>query len=215
MTARLHLLARCVTAGIAAASMLGALPTQARADSVIKRPGARPDYAVELEPHLVLALDGPVWADEGIGLGFRASIPIVDEPIKTINNNMAIGFGFDWAHHGDNNACWWRYRNVYYAYPDDNCNANSFYFPVVLQWNFWLTDIISVYGEPGLAIRYWRYEGPCNYADWDGICDYDDTDVLPIVFYGGARFMFSDSVGLNVRMGFWPTMLNVGASFLL
>ncbi len=213
MTARTPLPARCVTAAIAASLTLGALSTEARAESVIKRPGARQDYSVELEPHLVLALDGPVWADEGIGLGFRASIPIVDEPIKTINNNMAIGFGFDWAHHGDDNACWWYRRNDWGYYADWNCNANSFWFPVVLQWNFWLTDIISVYGEPGLAIRHWSYDQPC--PDWDGICKFDDTDILPLVFYGGGRFMFSDAVGLNVRLGFWPTMINIGASFLL
>ena len=214
MTARIRLLARCVTAGIAAVLTLGALPSAARAESVIKRPGARPDYSVEFDTHLVLALDGPVWANEGFGLGLRASIPIVDDPIKTINNNMAIGFGFDWAHYGDNNGCWWRYRDYYNVYPDVRCDANAFWFPVVLQWNFWLTDIISVYGEPGLAIRHWRYDYPCNYNSWDGICTRDDTDILPLVFYAGGRFMFGDTAGLNVRIGFWPTMINVGGAFL-
>ncbi len=212
MTASAPSVFPCLIGGVAAGLVLGTLAPDARAESVIKRPGARPDYSVELEPHLVLALNGPVWADEGIGLGFRASIPIVDEPIKSINNNMAISFGFDWAHHGDDNDCWW-YRRNDWGYYDHNCRANSFYFPVTLQWNFWLTDIISVYGEPGLAIRHWRYDQPCR--DWDGFCDYDDTDILPIVMYGGGRFMFGETVGLNVRLGFWPTMLNVGATFLI
>jgi hypothetical protein len=31
--------------------------------------------------------------------------------------------------------------------------------PVALQWNFWLTDVISVFGEPGLALGYRRGRG--------------------------------------------------------
>jgi hypothetical protein len=212
-----------MTAGVAAALAVGFV-TDARAESIIKNPGDHPDYSVELEPHLVLALGdapgSPYWVDDaGFGLGFRASIPFLDGPIETINNSMAITFGFDWAHYGDDNACWrgryWDDWRVYYD--DEDCSANAFWFPVALQWNFWLTDIISVYGEPGLAIRHWRYNGPCYYWDPRGdfrICDYDNTDVIP-VFYGGARFMFSDTVGLTTRLGFYPTMLNVGASFLL
>jgi len=212
MTACTHLMARCATATVAAAVVLGALQTEARAESVIKRPGARPDYVVELEPHLLAISDGPAWADGGFGLGFRASIPIVDDPISTINNNMAIGFGLDWAHHGGDNDCWWWRRDDWGYYNNYDCNANSFYVPVVLQWNFWLTDIISVYGEPGFGIRHWRWNQPC--PDWDGMCNFDDTDPIP-VFYGGGRFMFGETVGLNTRLGFYPFMFSVGASFLL
>ncbi len=211
MTARTRSLARCVTAGIAMSLAISALPGEAQAETVIKRPGARPDYSVELDPHLVLLFDGPYWADEGFGLGFRASIPIVDDPISTINNNMAIGFGLDWAHHSDDNGCWW-WDNRRTYYDGHNCDANSFWVPVVLQWNFWLTDIISVYGEPGIGIRHWRYDRPCG--DWDGMCEYHDTDPV-MVFYGGARFMFSDTIGLTTRLGFHPLMFNLGASFLL
>ena len=194
-----------------AACAVWSLTSPARAESIIERPGARPMYSVELDPHVLAALGGPVWADDGFGLGFRASIPIVDDPIKTINNNMAIGFGLDWAHYGEKNRCWDYYHYRY----DYDCDANALWFPVVLQWNFWLTDIISVYGEPGIAIRHWRWEYPCAEGNWAGLCDRDDTDFLPLVFYAGGRFLFSERFGLNVRIGFWPSMLNVGASILL
>jgi hypothetical protein len=74
--------------------------TNANARPVIKKPGAHPEYVVELEPHFLLD-----WADipgpngEGLGVGLRVSIPLFHNgPIDTINNNMAIGFGMDWAH---------------------------------------------------------------------------------------------------------------------
>ena len=63
----------------------------------VKQPGAHPIYAVELEPHL-LVQHSHDWHgdDEGIGIGIRASIPIIDNgPIRTINNSLAIGFGLE------------------------------------------------------------------------------------------------------------------------
>lgn len=213
MIASSRSLGRCIAAATAAAAVLGMTVAEARAESIIKRPGDHPDYVLELDPHFVAALEGPVWADDGLGLGLRASIPFLDGPIQTINNSMAISFGFDWVHYGDDNGCWWWNRNQWGYYDNQDCNANGFWFPVTLQWNFWLTDIISVYGEPGLAIRHWNWDQPC--ASYDGICRFDDTDILPVVFYGGARFLFTERFGMNVRLGFYPTMLNVGASILL
>ena len=44
----------------------------------------------------------------------------------------------------------WRHGNRVY---DDDCSVDVFMAPVVVQWNFWLTPIISVFGEAGLADR--------------------------------------------------------------
>ncbi|HEU5073550.1 MAG TPA: hypothetical protein VFU02_05245, partial [Polyangiaceae bacterium] len=64
----------------------------------IKQPGAHLNYSAELEPQGVLQWDGPSGFDEGLGVGFRAAIPLFHNgPIEKINNNMAIGFGFHWA----------------------------------------------------------------------------------------------------------------------
>ena len=181
------------------------------ASAQIKRPGAHPKYSFELEPHLVLDWgnhEGP-GNDEGIGLGLRATIPFLDNgPISKINNNMGIGFGLDWAHNGD--ACdSWRHGNRVY---DDECTVDVFMAPVVVQWNFWLTPIISVFGEAGLQIErtHWEWKDCPGGSD----CDGSDTDLEP-VFWGGGRFLFGagSSVGGVVRLG-WP-YVSLGVGILL
>src|SRR5689334_14856497 len=97
--------------------------------SIIRHPGDHPRYSVELEPHLLATVfDTP--AGNGVGLGGRFSIPIVDNGfVSSINNNVAIGFGVDWAHYS---GCWHGWRDVgYYDCP----SFNTVLFPVVMQWN--------------------------------------------------------------------------------
>jgi hypothetical protein len=191
---------------------------EARAEGIIDQPGNHPSYSVELDPHLVIQHSAtPVWYDEGVGLGLRATIPFLDGPIKTINNSMGISFGLDWAHFGDNNCYnyyYWEYRNnppdIYW---DHGCRGDSFIVPVALQWNFWLTDIISVFGEPGLAVQYNRWDGLCYYANNWRDCHDDDFDFLPVTFWAGGRFLFGDTVGMTVRLGY-PSV-TIGATFLL
>lgn len=187
-----------------------ALLIPAMAGAQIKQPGAHPKYSVELEPHLVIDWDhdGP-GDDEAIGLGLRATIPFLDNgPISKINNNMGIGFGLDWAHNGDACDGWggWGRR-----YADYDCTVDIFMLPVVVQWNFWLTPIISVFGEAGLQIErvHWEWDN-CGWGD----CDDSDTDIDP-VFWGGGRFLFGkgSNVGGVVRLG-WP-YLSLGVGILL
>jgi hypothetical protein len=197
----------------AGAAACGLMLWSNAASAQIKQPGAHPDYGVEIEPHLLLQWTNRPWGDEGFGPGIRINVPLMDNgPIDKINNNMAIGFGFDWAHFGDICKYWWGRR--FAGQPDDlDCSADVFWFPVVLQWNFWLTPVISVFGEPGLAIEHtrWRWEGYCNGFE---ICDFDGSDTdLEFVFWGGARFMFSDSVGATVRVG--TPYISAGINFLL
>lgn len=162
----------------------------AHAEGIVDRPGYHPRYGVEVEPHLIVG-----WANidtndpipkridfnnhAGFGPGLRLSIPLVDNGfISKINNNVAIGFGVDWAHYGS--------------------NADALWFPAVLQWNFFITDVITAFGEPGISLRYsgnrdhpWNLEG---------------------VFQLGAKFMFSRYVGLTVRAGY--PYFSVGVSML-
>jgi hypothetical protein len=85
---------------------------------------------------------------------------------------------------------------------------------VALQWNFYVHPRISVFGEVGLAIVHerWVWARPCNNPA--GFCEYreSDTSLMNFVFYPGARFMVSDSIGITARLGF--PHLTVGASFL-
>lgn len=181
--------------GLLCSALAGAIAlaaTHGRAETIVKQPGDHYRYAVEFEPHLLLG-----WANidannplprnidfnhnAGFGPGMRLSIPLVDNGfVKTINNNVALGVGVDWAHYGTNSDVLW--------------------FPVVMQWNFFLTDVITVFGEPGVAIR--TISGN-NRTDWhvDGVLQL------------GAKFMFSRNVGLTLRAGY--PYFSLGLSVLM
>lgn len=182
----------------------------------VKQPGAHTRYSFELEPHLTVQWEGggpAYFGNEGLGLGLRASIPLFHNgPISTINNNMAITFGLDWVHFGydRSRAC----REFTGFYCDRDFSANAFWLPVALQWNFYVHPSISVFGEVGLAIVHenWAWARPCNNPA--GFCEFreSDTSLVNFVFYPGARFMLSDTIGITVRIGF--PHLTAGVSFL-
>jgi len=173
---------------------VGLAAGEAQAEAIIKQPNNHPTYSVELEPHLLLGwgfhlnrhdflptdqqLDGPF----GVGPGLRVSIPLVDNGfVSSINNNVAIGVGADFGYY-------------------DHASAGVLWLPVVLQWNFYFTDVITVFGEPGVALRYTRWD---NGTETDG----------QLVLQGGAKFMFGKTTGLTVRIG--VPYVSVGVSFLL
>jgi len=186
-------------------------PAQAE-QSIIKRPGDHPRYSVELEPHLALAFLSPTAGSNGVGIGGRATIPLLDNGfITSINNSVGIGFGLDWLHY---NGCYY-YNGRNYAGGCDN--LNSFYFPVVMQWNFFLSTHWSVFAEPGLAIhhRSWGSDLAC----YDGAgralpcagSGPNRTDVDPFILFVGGRYHFSASTSLTMRIG-WP-YASIGVSF--
>jgi len=196
---------------------LTALPQLAEAQSVIKQPGNHPDYSVELEPHFLFQWTSRDGADDGFGPGVRVNIPFLrNGPIKTINNNMAIGVGLDLSF-GDGYRGWC-YGNRYdknWWLRDDNCSVTEVWLPVVLQWNFFLTKVISVFGEPGFAIAHRRYSYD-RYCDGGNgpVCDDSRAETDPeFVFWGGGRFTFTDTIGLTVRVG--VPYVSAGVHFLL
>jgi hypothetical protein len=201
-----------------AAGSLAALATlttaAARAEGIIKHPGDHPDYGVELEPHGLLEWDNYWWGGTGFGLGMHAVIPFLDNgPVSTINNNMGIGFGLDWGHFSDN-GCGWAYRGFRGALPlGCDVTANSLLFPVYVQWNFFFTKVVSVFGEAGFGIYHdWVSYAPPGGCPFAYGCSDSRTGAFPY-FEGGGRFLFGDSVGLLVRIGY--PMLTVGVSILL
>jgi hypothetical protein len=174
--------------------------SSARAETIIKDPNP-PKYSVEIEPHLNLQyLVFQQYKANGLGPGVRFGIPIMSPGfIKSINDSIAISFGAD----------------VMYLRPTDRandcgpngCDYKSFwalYFPVTMQWNFWLTDKWSVFGEPGAVVQTAATECEriygCKKPSWIGPA-----------FYAGARYHFSDSMALTMRVG-WPNGLSVGLS---
>jgi hypothetical protein len=193
---------------VAAGAALGAatLLVAQQGECQIKRTGAHPRYSVELEPHLLIQHDRNWRArDEGFGPGIRATIPLVDNgPIPQINNNIGIGFGLDWATFDDCDQRWVL----------SDCGADFIWIPVVAQWNFFLTPVVSVFGEPGAAFVYstWHFDGACPIYDEDE-CDDSDLDPFEPVFFAGGRFLFSENIGLVVRIG--TPYVSLGATFLL
>ena len=179
------------------------------ASAQIKQPGAHESYSAELEPHLVVQWsDEPAWDDEGFGLGLRASFPVVDNgPVTTINNSLAIGVGLDWAHFDD--AC-----NIGNLNLNDDCSANDFWIPVVVQWNFFFSKLISAFPEIGLGIQHSRWDiGVCRVGNNFVRCDDEsDTDV-ELVLWLGVRFHVASGVAITLRLGV-PSLL-LGASFFL
>jgi hypothetical protein len=118
--------------------------------SVIKLPGAHPDYLFEAEPHVFAA---PFDQLEP-GVGFRGTFKIVDNGfIPRLNNSIGIGFGLDFS-------------------------RDHFRIPVVMQWNFWLSRNWSVFGEPGGLMDFEKKPKP-RPAIWAG-ARYHFTDRITL-----------------------------------
>ncbi len=185
------------------------------AQSTIRQPGEHPDYSVELEPHFALgAFDPPGnTIAPGFGGGLRLTIPVVKQGfIASINNSIGISFGFDWLHYSGNDVtigpC------AYFApgpagtlictqVAGFNAGPASYlFFPVAMQWNFWLHERFSAFGEPGLAIYYRKAQY------------YPGSDVsLTPVFDLGGRWHFSKVAALTFRLGY--PVFTLGVSFFL
>jgi hypothetical protein len=215
---------RLTTSLLFLVAVLGA--GDARADVIIKNPNP-PKYGVEIEPKLNFnyflfeGYGGRAW-----GPGVRASIPIVSPGfVKTINNSVAISFGLDIMRYEGTGYWYWSnycFRNPrdcpgYYAGYDTGFWALQF--PVTMQWNFFITDKWSVFGEPGLTLRQALYpDYPwCSPPYYDprfyGPC-YRDRTSLYFTFYAGGRFHFSDKLALTMRLGH-PTAFSIGLSIFL
>ena len=139
-------------------------------ENIIKDPNRHPHYVFEAEPHFLLApLGGPLP-----GVGFRGTVVLLPEGfIDKINDSVGLGFGADWT--------------------QDNT-----WVPIVLQWNFWLSEHWSVFGEPGAAFHL-EDRGRRTRGDF--------------TIYGGGRLRFSERVTLTLRVG--HPAFAAGFSFLL
>ncbi len=150
---------------------------------------------MELEPHALFGWFGDAYGGATLGLGGRASIPLVQNGfIPSINNSVGITFGLDLLF----------YQSCYYH---GSCSATSLEFPVAMQWNFFVAQRWSVFGEPGLYV-YHAFLPDCP----AGLPCPTATGVLPAVWAGG-RYHISDSISLTMRIGY-PTF-SFGVSFFL
>jgi hypothetical protein len=142
-TTRLSWLARAgvATIAFAATTLIASTSSIARADDdTISKPGDHQQYHIELEPHMLFGFND-VYSSDGFGIGGRASIPILQNGfVPSINNSVAISFGADLLHYG---GCY---------YTGASCSANYLFFPVALQWNFYVAHKWSAFGEAGIEL---------------------------------------------------------------
>jgi len=198
-----HRSIRVFTAALASLAVVGAalVPCRAYADDTIRHPGEHSIYMVEIEPHLELAYGdwtAGVLGGTGYGAGARFTFPIVKNGfVPSINNTAAIGVGIDFLHF----PC---------GFDGYNCSLNSLSFPVVLQWNFYVTKQWSVFGEPGLFLYHQFFDYSNVGCTGLGCPSVTTTSLLP-AFWVGARYHINDRLSVTMRVGY-PT-LAVGMSF--
>jgi hypothetical protein len=175
--------------------------------SGIAAPEDRLPYRVELEGHfLVQWADTPFRTDDGVGFGFRASMPVWElGPIRDFNDHLAISFGMVWAHLG---GCRPERRD---------CAADDFWFPVVMPWSGFLTCSRSLFPDIGLAIHRasWSwYDGPPGppgrrldsdtrvaFVSWLGM------RFSPSTLFSVVRRLGVPSTTAGVSLRFWATAL--------
>jgi hypothetical protein len=187
-----------VRSALVALSVL-AFAGQARADDTIKTPNDHPTYTVELEPHLLFGWAN-LYGSSGYGIGGRASIPIIQNGfIPTINNSVAISFGLDLLHYDS-------------AYFGRSSSANFLFFPVAMQWNFFVHSKWSVFGEPGIYIYKGFFDSFCDGLPANVPCTAPHSFGVQPMFNVGGRYHFSEHVALTMRVGY-PTF-SIGVSFM-
>jgi hypothetical protein len=207
--------ARCALASLAFAIaafvpvFFGAKRAQA-SDFIIQHGRVPIGYTAEVEPHLVLgsAPPGPGYGSGG-GIGVRASFVLAPEGfIRGLNDSVALGVGLDYSHYygylgfnGYRDQCLHFEQgpagtSVCTEVTSNGGSYNYIYIPAVMQWNFWLTDRFSAFGEPGLNLYFVN-----NYGFSAG----------PALYIGG-RLRLADRITLTARLGY-PT-IGIGVSFM-
>jgi hypothetical protein len=134
------------------------------------------------------------WA---LGLGARADIPIVaDGFVESLDDEFAISAGIDVAFVS------WRYDQRCDGY---GCwNDWSVWFPVLAQWNVYLSPEWSVFPELGGAFVLYD----CGPPGFTGVC----ASGSPLISFG-ARWHFSPPRMSLLLRAAYPFGVQVGITF--
>lgn len=208
-------LTMCFRALVPAASLVVFLAASpASAQLIIDDDKAVPDFSVEVEPHGVLT---PFWpprgsADVGVGVGALVGINLAPRGfIPTVADSVSLGLGLDYVKYFGGRPSVGECVEWVGDSPDEEIcvrtrgggGAGSYFFaPAVMQWNFYLTEDWSVFGEPGLAMYF-----------YSGTIDSRLRVGLTPVFNLGGRFHFSDRAALTMRVGYPYTTVGVSLYF--
>lgn len=201
---------------MASALVVGLAAGGVNGQTTIRQPGERVKYAFELEPHVAFGVFDPPGRPigSGIGLGLRAAIPIVENGfVPTINNSIAISFGLDWLYYDGSALTVGRCarRAPSGGATVETCvdvegpiggSSHYVYIPTAMQWNFWLSDTFSAFGEPGTTLYYekGRFE------------ERGHLGIRPLLQVGG-RWHFARRAMLTLRLGYPTQSLGVSMVF--
>jgi len=182
-------------------------PRDAAADLIINRPfsGKR---SIELNIHGASYYDsglggargchnwnsgycGSIYGSYAVGPGISMLFPVLHNGfIPSINNAVYVGFFIDTMFHPS-----------YYGW-------SSYWFlslPVgaMLQWRFYLIEMISVYANLGFGVWPWFVDNAYGGFWLRG---------FPL-FQLGANFHFTQKIGMNVQFGYPSAQLGLNISF--
>lgn len=184
------------------------------AQLIIDDDKAVPDFSVEIEPHGVLT---PFWpprggADVGVGVGALIGINLAPRGfIPTIADSVSLGIGLDYVKYFGGRPSVGECVEWVGDPPDEEIcvrtrggggSGSYFFAPAVMQWNFYLTESWSVFGEPGLAAYF--YSGAVDNRLRVGVTP---------VFNLGGRFHFSERAALTMRVGYPYTTVGISLYF--
>ena len=90
-----------------------------------------------------------------------------------------------------------------------DCNENDYWVPIAAQWNFFISQRVSLFPELGLGLRT-----ATRSSDYCAVSDCEDSDLeVHALLWFGARVLLTDHVAVVLRLG--TPSLTLGASFLL
>ena len=171
-----------------AAAVAAAYAPAARAGDTTRRADEAPRYRIEIEPRADAGIDR-VYGTTLFGAGLQLAVPILKNGfLDGVNDNVAIAFGADILRYND---C-----------VDRTCGGTFLVAPVAMQWNFFVADRFSVFGEPGVFFYRGFFEQPLSRSR---------AGFGPVVDVGG-RYHLSDRFALTLRVGY-PTT-SIGLSFM-
>lgn len=136
------------------------------------------------------------YGSYGIGPGFQMLFPVVQNGfIPSINNAFYVGFFTDFLFHGDNAG---RYGFDYGFF--------SLPIGVLVQWRFYLFEILSVYANLGGGFWPWIFN--------DNNIYYRGTLFRGFPLFAlGANLHFTQKIGMNFEFGYPSAKIGLNIGF--
>ncbi|MFO0575410.1 MAG: hypothetical protein U1A78_15565 [Polyangia bacterium] len=138
------------------------------------------------------------YGSYGVGPGFQLLFPILQNgPIPSINNALYLGVFTDFMFHGD-----------YYGDYDLRYGFFSLPIGVLVQWRFYLFEILSVYANLGAGFWPWFFRDDHFYYRGGGVL----LRGFPL-FELGLNLHFTKNIGMNFEFGYPAARIGLNIGF--